>query len=307
MRITHFHSLPSSISVCVLAGNVMIVRMGKIPRKLKRALLLKALPALGLLFVALVSAEAVLYSVDASNQRALSVAAQSNVIRSRHTEISTPAKPIVTLTPQQTPVPAHPPTPTPLPAGSPAAVVRRVQTNQPVLFITIDDGVTPDQAGFELLKKRGATATLFLNNANIHRHYDYFKQWLASGSTLQNHTDSHPHMTTLPADRQKLEICSNADRFEQVYAVRPTLFRPPYGEYDATTAKAAADCGEKYVVLWSSEVQHGTIKYGGTGAFAPGEIVLLHFTPDLERDLHAVFTAADAQHLQIGKLEDWLH
>lgn len=156
------------------------------------------------------------------------------------------------------------------------------------------------------MRQHNATATLFLNNANIHRHYDYFKQWRDTGSSIQNHTDLHLHLPMLTAEHQKTEICSNADRFEQVYGARPTLFRPPYGEYTAVTSKLAAECGQKYTVLWSSEVQNGQIKYDSAGKFMPGEIVLLHFTPELAKDLQAVFTAADAQHLQVGKLEDWL-
>lgn len=196
--------------------------------------------------------------------------------------------------------------PAPGPANGPATVVYRAPTNEPVVFITIDDGVTPDQAGLELMRQRRAVATLFLNNANIHRHYDYYKEWQKDSSSIQNHTDTHPRLPRVDAARQNAEVCGHVVVLERVFGKKPTLFRPPYGELEASQLGLIGSCGHKYVVQWSSYVEHGQIHYGKAGRMLPGEIVLLHFTPELAKDLAAVFAAADAQQLQIGRLEDWL-
>jgi peptidoglycan/xylan/chitin deacetylase (PgdA/CDA1 family) len=199
--------------------------------------------------------------------------------------------------PLRQPAPA---TPAPM-----ATVVHRVPTAEPVVFITIDDGVTPDAAGLDLIKQKRAVATLFLNQVNVHKHKDYYLQWQDSGSSVQNHTLSHPHLPKLRADEQQHQICSNASWLKGEYGKKSNLFRPPYGEYNDTTRQVAASCGQPYIVHWSAVVEKGHITYA-RGGMQPGEILLLHFTPDLARDLQAVFTDAEAKGLRIGRLEDWL-
>lgn len=271
---------------------------------------LKVLFALGVLFVSFVAAYAAMAETDVANGRKV---ASSEVRMLPRRSASKPAvlgavTPAITAPtteqlniyqPQHPPVPANP-SPT-------ATVVRKVATKEPVIFITIDDGVIPNQKALELMRQRKAVATLFLNNANIHRHYDYFKQWLAVGSSIQNHTDSHPHMPMLTPEQQKMQICKNVDEFQQVFGTHASLYRPPYGEYDETTKRIVPTCSGKYIVMWSVEIRDLTyIARPGHQHFEPGDIILLHFTENLDKELAQVFAEADSQHLQIGRLEDWL-
>lgn len=190
-------------------------------------------------------------------------------------------------------------------ATAASAAVYRIPTSEPVVFITIDDGVTPDKAGLEIMRQRRAVAALFLNQVNVHKHRDYYRQWQDAGSTIQNHTLSHPRLPKMQPDQQQHEICTNAEWLKGEYGTRPALFRPPYGEFNDTTRQTAGSCGQKYLVHWSAVVENGQINYA-RGSMQPGEILLLHFTPDLARDLQAVFADADARGFKIGKLEDWL-
>lgn len=186
-----------------------------------------------------------------------------------------------------------------------SAAVYRIPTNEPVIFITIDDGVTPDKAGLDLMRQRRAVATLFLNQVNVHKHRAYYQQWQDAGSSIQNHTLSHPMLPKMRPDQQQHEVCTNADWLKNEYGTRPTMFRPPYGEYNETTRQVAGACGQKYLVHWSAVAEKGHVTYS-RGSMQPGEIILLHFTPDLARDLQAVFADADARGFKIGKVEDWL-
>lgn len=253
--------------------------------------LLKLLLFAGSLYFILVALQATLFGIEVTQIRATR-AAESAALKYANAE------------PRATEKLKTPPPPI---KNAKATVVERVATKTPQIFITIDDGVTPDRAGLDLMKERRATATLFLNNANIHRYYNYFKEWQAAGSTIQNHTDMHRHLPSLAVDAQKREVCTHGDRFTQVFGTRPTFFRPPFGEFNEDTLKIASECGQKYVVLWSAVVEDGLISYadGATGLRA-GDIVLLHFTPELAKDLTAVFDAANAAHLKIGRLEDTL-
>lgn len=192
-------------------------------------------------------------------------------------------------------------------AGPLAHVVFRVPTTDPVIFITIDDGLYTNEPALALMQERGVVASLFLNDYAVNKHPDHIKRWQQSGSAVQNHTLSHPQMPELPPHVQKHEICENSNRLHAVYGKQPTLFRPPYGEYNDATRRAAAECGIKTLVWWSVVVNGGLLHYQSTDHLRPGDIVLLHFTPNLRADLQALFAAADAQNLQIGRLEDWLY
>lgn len=47
-----------------------------------------------------------------------------------------------------------------------------------------------------------------------------------------NHSDSHAHMSQLSSDQIVADLNACNDKIEAVTGVRPTLVRPPYGEYD---------------------------------------------------------------------------
>jgi peptidoglycan/xylan/chitin deacetylase (PgdA/CDA1 family) len=64
-----------------------------------------------------------------------------------------------------------------------------------------------------------------------------------------NHSMTHPEMPTLSYDGQRAEIENGASTIARVTSRTVTLFRPPHGNYDAATIKAAGDAGET-VVLW---------------------------------------------------------
>ena len=185
--------------------------------------------------------------------------------------------------------------------------IYHIATSQPVIFITIDDGVYPNEAALTLMRQRGVVASLFLNDAAVRSHYDYFKRWQQAGSTVQNHTVDHPNMKKLPLDRQKQEICDDSTLLHAGLDANPTLFRPPYGDYNDATRQAVAQCGLKALVWWTASVGGGIVHYQTTDHLNPGDIVLLHFLPSLDKDLTALFAEADARGLKIGRLEDWLH
>lgn len=190
--------------------------------------------------------------------------------------------------------------------ASEAHIVYRVPTTEPVIFITIDDGLIPNENALQLMRKNGIVASLFLNDTAIANHYDYFKRWQKTGSRIQNHTVHHPHLPYLTFEQQKAELCDDSTRFADVFAQKPTLFRPPYGEFNNDTTRAVTDCDMRALVWWSVVVDNGALAYQGVDHLQPGDIVLLHFTPHLDQDLTALLAQAEAQQLQIGQLEDWL-
>lgn len=60
---------------------------------------------------------------------------------------------------------------------------------------------------------------------------------------IGNHTFSHPHLTRLPDAGIRDELLSTQQEIATVTGRTPTLFRPPYGEYDARVLRVAASVG----------------------------------------------------------------
>jgi len=60
---------------------------------------------------------------------------------------------------------------------------------------------------------------------------------------IGNHTFTHPHLTRLTDAKIRDELLRTQAEITDVTGRVPTLFRPPYGEYDAHVLRVAADLG----------------------------------------------------------------
>lgn len=188
-----------------------------------------------------------------------------------------------------------------------APVVRKIHTDKRYVFITIDDGDIKDPNALELIKKSGARPTLFLAQKFVTGHEDYFRAIRdATGADIQDHTVLHPNLRGKPYAMQHKEICDNADAETTEFGRRPTLFRPPYGNYDATTQKAAADCGMRAIVLWTAAVNDGVVQFQQGDHLNPGDIVLMHFRKTFVEDYTAFLERAKRDNLVPVPLADFL-
>jgi len=230
---------------------------------------------------------------------------------------------LVAPAPQSEPLPQPQPEPVPAPqpeatqwqgdpepvAASPSQipVLLRVPTDKPVVFLGIDDGLVKSPEAYDWLTSHHLQFTLFLEDDLVRSDYDYFRGLQAAGMTIEDHTISHPDLTTMTLDQQKAEICGAADSFQAAFGSRPTLFRPPYGSYNDLTRQAAAECGMKALIIWHAKANGGAIQFqDGNTSLLPGDIVLMHFRPEFLQDMKAFTDQASAAGLQIGRLEDWI-
>lgn len=191
----------------------------------------------------------------------------------------------------------------PAPAGA-APVITRVDTTDPVVFLTIDDGHTRTPQAAAAFRQLGIPATLFLVDGPVEADAEWFAG--LPGAVVESHSRTHPDMTTLSEEAQRDEICGNAALIEQAYGRRPVLFRPPYGEYDESTSRAAAACGMRAVVLWQQTVNGDAVDFREVPQFRPGDIVLMHFRPSFVQELQVVKERVQAAGLRFALLEDYL-
>jgi peptidoglycan/xylan/chitin deacetylase (PgdA/CDA1 family) len=199
----------------------------------------------------------------------------------------------------------QPPSSAPLPTDPEAApVVTRVDTADPVVFLTIDDGLTRSIAARQAFVELGIPASLFL----VDRPMRDAAAWFGGlpGTVVESHTRTHPDLRTLDEAGQRTEICGNAELVESTHRRRPVLFRPPYGSYDAGTQRAAAACGMRAIVLWQVTVRGDVVGFREVPQLRPGDIILMHFRPSFVQELHLIRDRVQAAGLRFALLEDYL-
>ncbi|WP_067271075.1 polysaccharide deacetylase family protein [Streptomyces jeddahensis] len=192
-------------------------------------------------------------------------------------------------------------------------VFTTVPTTDKVVFLTIDDGAEKDPALLRMMSELRIPYTAFLSDYLVKKDYGYFGEMQQLGVTLNNHTLDHPYLPGLSYAEQRREICGMQDVIEEQYGRRPTVFRPPYGNYNRDTLRAAKSCGIKAVPLWNAEAFPDRMDWrDGDRDLHPGDIILTHFRgradwngtmPDMIRYVMKVITAKG---YAVARLEDYL-
>lgn len=123
-------------------------------------------------------------------------------------------------------------------------------SNKKELFLTFDDGPTPDVTEFVLseLRKYNAKATFFCIGKNIKNHPDIFKQIISDGHTVGNHTQNHLNGWKT---RNTTYINNVLECEKYLNNIKSTskIFRPPYGKIKKHQAKELFKKGYK-IILW---------------------------------------------------------
>ncbi|MDI3405535.1 polysaccharide deacetylase family protein [Streptomyces cavernicola] len=192
-------------------------------------------------------------------------------------------------------------------------VVDRVPTDDKVVFLTFDDGAERDPQFVRMVRELKLPVSMFLTDRVVGPGYAHFGELRSVGATVQNHTLDHPYLPGLSYEGQRWEICGQQDKLKQRFGIEPRLFRPPYGEYNDDTLRAAADCGISAVVLWRASMQAKDLRYAAEGRLRPGDIILAHFRGPAELG-GATLTEATARMLRsiqaqgytVARLEDYL-
>jgi peptidoglycan-N-acetylglucosamine deacetylase len=198
-----------------------------------------------------------------------------------------------------TPAATAPPVPTIAPA------VTRIETTEKVIFLGIDDGLARDPAVLDYLQANRIPFTAFLVNGPLQADPAFWQRARSIGGTIEAHTVNHPNLTKLSSEQMRAEICGSADAIQTATGRRPTLFRPPYGAYNDTVRAVAAQCGMYALVLWKGSTNDGRVDFQ-ENEIKPGDILLMHWRPDLLDNLKQVVAVTQANGYKIGSLENYL-
>lgn len=167
--------------------------------------------------------------------------------------------------------------------------ITRVETTEPAVALTFDDG--PDPAAtprfLDVLGRAGARGTFFMVGKAARRHAETARRVAAEGHAIGNHTWDHSSFPLLKGRwrRRQLRWCQEA---LPPGAVR--LFRPPWGHQSLGSRLDAARLGFR-VVTWDVVAEDWRDDDARTMAdrmeagIRPGSIVVLH---------DALYATADA-------------
>ncbi|WP_329380578.1 polysaccharide deacetylase family protein [Streptomyces sp. NBC_01351] len=190
-----------------------------------------------------------------------------------------------------------------------------VPADDKVVFLTFDDGAEKDPEFLKMAADLKLPISMFLTDSVASSDYGHFEQLRDNGSasTINNHTLTHPNLRTLSYEAQKNEICGQQERLEKRFGRRPPFFRPPFGNYNDDTLRAASECGVSSLLLWRVSMQINNFQYADGSALKPGDIILAHFRgpSELKGSTEVQMTTRMLQRIQeqgyrIGRLEDYL-
>lgn len=183
--------------------------------------------------------------------------------------------------------------------------IYRVRTKDPVVFITVDDGVHKSIKARRLVEERQVPITSFLTAWTVKDRARYFQRVSGDGS-IQNHSATHASFSRLSTDLDH-EICYTQRKLTREFDTTPWMLRPPYGaSADSPRVRAVSRrCGIERIVMWDTVVEDGRVDYR-TGKLRRGSIILLHFGPDLDDDLKLALRIARKAGLQPADLAEYL-
>ncbi len=101
----------------------------------------------------------------------------------------------------------------------------------------------------KILAEYDAKATFFVVGSWVDKYPESVKQLYDAGHKIMNHSNTHPNMPSLSDAQKKDELVSCNKKIAAITGETPTLFRPPYGDYDNATINACTDLG-MYTIQW---------------------------------------------------------
>jgi len=148
--------------------------------------------------------------------------------------------------------------------------------------LTFDDGPGPyTPEVLSVLEHYHVRATFFVIGRMLRYFSESAVREVQDGDVIGDHTENHPMLAQLSASDQREEMAEQIARVELIGAPRPTLFRPPYGSFNADTWRELHAL-HLLMVLWS--VDTGDYTQPGVPAIVeralagahPGAIILMH-------------------------------
>ncbi|MFI7347771.1 polysaccharide deacetylase family protein [Streptomyces sp. NPDC049936] len=150
--------------------------------------------------------------------------------------------------------------------------------------LTFDDGPSgTTRALLDALRQNGLRATMFNQGQYAAQNPALVRAQVDAGMWVANHSYTHPHMTQLSQAQMDSEISRTQAAIANAGGGTPKLFRPPYGETNATLRSVAAKYGLTEVIWdvdtqdWNNASTDAIVQ--AVSRLGNGQVVLMHDWP----------------------------
>jgi peptidoglycan-N-acetylglucosamine deacetylase len=149
--------------------------------------------------------------------------------------------------------------------------------------LTFDDGPHPHWTIplLDLLDRHGVRATFFVLGEYVQAYPEIAREIARRGHSVQNHTWSHPILTSLPEASIRLQFERTGDAITRHTGTAAVCMRPPYMETNDRVRRVARSIG-LVEVLWDQDPQEWRTRSVSLTVddllahTKPGDIILLH-------------------------------
>ncbi|MFR2156558.1 MAG: polysaccharide deacetylase family protein [Evtepia gabavorous] len=154
-------------------------------------------------------------------------------------------------------------------------------TTRPAPLFDAAWGNEDTQTLIDIFDKYNVKVTFFVVGEWVDKYPESVKALADAGHEVMGHSNDHAHFNTLSADQIVEDINTCNDKIEKITGKRPTLFRPPFGEYDDHVITTVRGMGIE-PIQWDvdsldwKDYDAATITQRVTSSVGPGSIVLFH-------------------------------
>jgi peptidoglycan-N-acetylglucosamine deacetylase len=147
--------------------------------------------------------------------------------------------------------------------------------------LTYDDGPTGSTSTLlNTLRANGARATMFNIGQKVQQNPSAAASQISAGMWVGNHSWTHPHLTQLSQSQMQSELSQTQNAIRSATGTTPRLFRPPYGETNATLRSVEASLGLTEIIWdvdsqdWNGASTAAIVQ--AAGRLTNGQIILMH-------------------------------
>ncbi|MCX3286782.1 polysaccharide deacetylase family protein [Streptomyces sp. NEAU-H22] len=150
--------------------------------------------------------------------------------------------------------------------------------------LTFDDGPSGNTTKLlGALRQNGLRATMFNQGQYAAANPSLVRAQVTAGMWVANHSYTHPHLTRLSQAQIDSEISRTQQAVANAGGGTPKLFRPPYGETNATVKSVAARYGLTEIIWhvdsqdWNGASTDAIVQ--SVARLSSGQIILMHDWP----------------------------
>ena len=138
--------------------------------------------------------------------------------------------------------------------------IYNVQTEEKKVAFTMNCAWNADDIDsiLQTLSQNDVKITFFMVGEWVDKYPEAVKKIYNAGHEIGTHSNTHPHVNNLSAEKNLEEIKLSVNKIEKITGHKTDLYRAPYGEYNDVVIQTAQENGY-YTIQWNLD----TLDYEG--------------------------------------------